>query len=269
MRDWIFVINGGAVSLFGCILAASFCGVLKDKRKRLTVYLGMAALLLGQGLAYILFGGEWVRRLYPLIAHLPLWMMLYFLSKDVFWSLFSVLFAYLCCQLRRWTALLITTVFAGDAFVQNLSELILTVPVLIVLLETVSPVMRGLSGVPLMEKCKLFVLPALYYAFDYATQIYAKSLIMEYPVVSEFMPFVCCLLYLTFLLYDSAGKRVKNEMRQVQHGLDIQLNQAVRQISAMRESQERARQYRHDLRHHLQYVSACIRNGQNDTAPTI
>lgn len=52
----------------------------------------------------------------------------------------------------------------------------------------------------------------------------------------------------------------------MQKSLDIQLNQAVREINALRESQTLASQYRHDMRHHLQYVSACIKNGQEEQA---
>lgn len=48
--------------------------------------------------------------------------------------------------------------------------------------------------------------------------------------------------------------------------MGIQLNQAVREINALRESQTLASQYRHDMRHHLQYVSSCIKNGQEEQA---
>ena len=36
----------------------------------------------------------------------------------------------------------------------------------------------------------------------------------------------------------------------------------MREIDALRESQRKASTYRHDLRHHLQYISACIENGR-------
>ena len=85
-------------------------------------------------------------------------------------------------------------------------------------------------------------------------------------MVVEFMPFVCCAAYLVFLLYNSVKERTQNQLKQAQKSLGIQLNQAVREIDALRESQMLASQYRHDMRHHLQYVSACIENGQEDQA---
>ena len=48
--------------------------------------------------------------------------------------------------------------------------------------------------------------------------------------------------------------------------MSMQLAQAVRQIDSMRESQDLASRYRHDLRHHLQYVLNCIENDQEDEA---
>ena len=40
----------------------------------------------------------------------------------------------------------------------------------------------------------------------------------------------------------------------------------MREIDALRESQRKASTYRHDLRHHLQYISACIENGRAEAA---
>ena len=40
----------------------------------------------------------------------------------------------------------------------------------------------------------------------------------------------------------------------------------MREIEGLRESQQKTRAYRHDLRHHLQYLDACLENGQIDQA---
>ena len=115
-------------------------------------------------------------------------------------------------------------------------------------------------------QCQLGAIPALYYGFDYLTSVYTNLLASGDPVVVEFMPFVCCAAYLVFLLYNSYNERTQHQLMQLQNILGIQLNQAVREIDALRESQTLASQYRHDIRHHLQYVSACIENGQENQA---
>ena len=60
---------------------------------------------------------------------------------------------------------------------------------------------------------------------------------------------------------DHAGAEAAQQLEQTQNSLNLQVAQAVREIDALRESQRKASTYRHDLRHHLQYISACIENG--------
>ena len=86
------------------------------------------------------------------------------------------------------------------------------------------------------------------------------------PVVVEFMPFVCCVAYIIFVVRLSAEQRARTHLEQLQSSLNLQVNQAVREIEGLRESQRKTRAYRHDLRHHLQYLDACLENGQIDQA---
>lgn len=149
---------------------------------------------------------------------------------------------------------------------QDFFELLLTLPLLLFLLHYAAPLVRQLSDYPAKTQCQFGSIPALYYGFDYLTTVYTDLLASGDPVVVEFMPFVCCAAYLVFLLYNSIKERTQNQLKQVQKSLGIQLNQAVREIDALRESQMLASQYRHDMRHHLQYVSACIEDGQEEQA---
>lgn len=121
-----------------------------------------------------------------------------------------------------------------------------------------------------LEYCEVIhrtlLTPLLYYVFDYTSTVYTNLLSNGEPVFVEFMPFVCCAAYLSFLLYNSTVEHSRNELRETQKTLSIQLKQAVREIDSLRESQTLASQYRHDMRHHLQYVSTCIKNGQEELA---
>ncbi|MBQ2881417.1 MAG: GHKL domain-containing protein [Clostridia bacterium] len=266
MNEWIFLLNGVAVTLFGSILSASFCNAFNSKRNRMVFLFGIIFTLLLQGWIISFWEIAFLRNIYPLMIHLPLVLMLYLLTGKFLWSLISVLSAYMCCQLRRWLALLVVTLASGGDVMQSSVELIITVPLLFFLLKTVSPEIRILADRNFKNQFQFGLIPALYYVFDYATVVYTDMLIKNYPVVAEFMPFVCCVAYLVFLMYHSAEEQKRNQLQQIQENLDIQLKQSVREIGALRESQALARQYRHDLRHHLQYVSACIENGQSEQA---
>ncbi|MGN0168338.1 MAG: sensor histidine kinase [Acetatifactor sp.] len=268
MSFLISLLNDISVSLFGSILSASFCNAADTRKNRRIFLCSMALIPLLQSWVYFLWDPEFLRKIYPLVVHLPLLLVLYFLTGKLLWPFFSILSAYLCCELRRWIALLAVAMLSGGEVMQDMFELVITLPLLLILLRFATPVVRQLSGYPAKTQCQFGVIPALYYAFDYFTRVYTNLLFSGNPVVVEFMPFVCCVAYLVFLLYNSAKERTHSQLQQIQKGLDLQLNQAVREINALRESQALTRRYRHDMRHHLQYLSACIENGQKEQAQT-
>lgn len=266
MDTLLTMLNNGAVSVFGSVLAASFCNIFHTTKKRRIFWCAMAVILLAQSGVYAVWDAELLRKLYPLVVHLPLVCLLYLLTKGLLWSVISVFTAYLCCQLRRWLALFVVALASGDSLMQEAVELLVTVPILLLLLRLVSPAVRHLAGYPAKRRLHFGIIPALYYIFDYATVVYTDVLTSGSPVVVEFMPLVCCVGYLVFVLYDSALEQKRSQLSQIQNCLDIQLKQSVREIGVLRESQELMRRYRHDLRHHLQYVSACIENGRTEQA---
>ena len=64
----------------------------------------------------------------------------------------SVLTAYLCCQLRRWLALIAVAIFSGGDTMQYAVEIIITVPMLILLLKA-APAIRSVSQ---YSRCLLY-----------------------------------------------------------------------------------------------------------------
>lgn len=266
MDVFISLSNDAAVSVFGALLSASFCDCLRSRRSRQIFWGGMALLLLVQGVAYLFCGAQFRLKVYPLIFHLPLAYLLHVLTRKWLWPVVSILSAYLFCQIRRWLALLAVAVLSGGENMQKLVELIVTVPLLLFLMRFICPAIRQMMDYPVKIQCYFSLIPALYYAFDYLTRIYTELLSSGEPVVLEFMPFICCLSYMLFLAYNSAEERERQWQKQIQSNLDLQLSQAIREIGVLRESQTMAIQYRHDLRHHLQYVSNCIANDQKERA---
>lgn len=262
----ISLLNGFAVAVFGMILSASFCDVAWNRKRRIAMIGSMAGLLAIQGIIIYFLETEMVRLLYPVITHLPLMLILVVLTKKKLWSVVSVFTAYLCCQVRRWVALLITAMLCGDSVVQCVSELLITIPLLLFLLKYISPAVRSISYSNTWMQSQFCLIPAVYYIFDYATHIYTDMMVEATPVVAEFMSFVCSTAYLVFILRTSEEKLIRSQLEQIQDSLNLQVSQAVREIGAMRMSQEKTREYRHDLRHHMQYLAACIENNRLEHA---
>lgn len=258
---YIRLINLASVGVFGMILSTSFCDNLRTRQKRLVIAVGMAAILVFQGIFYFWVDPDVVELIYPFITHVPLIVVLCVLNRKCLWPIISVLTAYLCCQLRRWLALLVVTIFSGGTVMQNAVELAITLPVLLLLLRFISPSVRAISHYSVSMQCQFGLVPALYYGFDYLTRIYTNMLLEGVAVAVEFMPFVCSAAYLVFVFHTAAAERVRSQLEQTQNSLNMQVTQAVREIEALRESQRKTSIYRHDLRHHIQYLSTCIENG--------
>lgn len=256
------LINLISVGIFGIILSAAFCDIHWTGKKKLTMLGGIAAILLLQGVVYFRINPDIVEKLYPLITHIPLIALLCILNRKCLWSTISVLTAYLCCQLRRWIALLIVAVFSGGSHMQDVAELVITFPILLFLVRFIAPAVRSVSHYQISLQSQFGLVPALYYGFDYLTRIYTNLLLEGGLVAVEFMPFVCSLAYLFFVVYISKEQQVRSRLEQTQAVLNLQMQQAVREIVTLRESQEKTTAYRHDMRHHMQYLSSSIENGQ-------
>ena len=259
--------NGVAVALFGIVLSASFCDICWTKRSRIVLAVGTAAILLLQWA--ITFGANWdaMQQLYPFTTHLPLAVILSVLSGEWLWPTISVLAAYLCCQLRRWAALLVVALMPTPAdWLQPAIEMLVTLPLLAALLRYVAPLARSFAHYPRSMQLQFGVVPLAGYLFDYVTRIYTSLLADGNQAAVEFMFFVSSLMYIVFIFRFSAEESARSQLEQTRNNLKLQVGQALREIEALRTSQEQTRAYRHDLRHHLQYISACIENGRGEQA---
>ncbi len=263
----VTLLNDAAVGVYGMILSAAFCGITWTRGKKWVYGLSMAAILLAQAAVYGMTTDlQLLKLLYPLVTHMPLVLVLAIIQRKLLWPTISVLTAYLCCQLRRWLALLLTALMSGGAEVQTAAELALTLPLLLGLLYFVAPAVRTIAGYKPAMQVRFGLIPAVGYLFDYLTRIYTDLLAQGTPAAVEFMPFVCCVAYLAFVLRSSAENETRLRLEQTQENLHLQVTQATREIASLRESERRASTYRHDLRHHMQYLAGCIENGRTEQA---
>lgn len=263
----VTLLNDAAVGVYGMILSAAFCGITWTRGKKWAYGLSMTAILLAQAAVYGMTTDlQLLKLLYPLVTHMPLVLVLAILERKLLWPTISVLTVYLCCQLRRWLALLLTALMSGGAEVQTAAELALTLPLLLGLLYFVAPAVRTIAGYKPAMQVRFGLIPAVGYLFDYLTRIYTDLLAQGTPAAVEFMPFVCCVAYLAFVLRSSAENETRLRLEQTQENLHLQVTQATREIASLRESERRASTYRHDLRHHMQYLAGCIENGRTEQA---
>lgn len=264
----ISIINFTSVGIFGLALSAGFCDIHWTRQKKLFMAGCICIIMLFQGVVLFSTDIDTIRCFYPLITHIPMSVALCILNMEFVWSLIAVLTAYLCCQIRKWLALLVVSIFSGGALMQNTIEFIVTLPLFLLLLRFVAPSVRSISHYTTTEKYLFGLVPLLYYGYDYLTIFFTNLISGGNPVVVEFMPFVCSVTYLIFVLRVSEDKRIHIQMEQTQGILNLQVTQAVREIAVLRESYQKSSTYRHDLRHHMLYLLSCIENGRVTQAQT-
>lgn len=258
----IQLINLAVVGIFGMVLSAAFCDIPWTGKKVWVMAGGIAGILMLQGIVCFACGADAVVKFYPLITHIPLTALLCILNRKYLWPVISVLTAYLCCQIRRWLALLAVAVFAGDSAMQNIAELAVTVPVLLLLMRYIAPAVRSVSYCPVFLQWQFGLVPALYYGVDYLMRINTDLLLENIAVFVEFMPFVCGAAYLLLAIHISQERLFRRKLERSQEILNLQLEQAVCEITALREGQDKVNIYRHDMRHHMQYLYSCMENGR-------
>ena len=262
----IELLNGIAVGIYGMVLSVAFCNIIWTKGKYWILTGSMAGLLVLQGAMVIGVGADMVWKLYPVITHIPMVLIVYHFCKKRLWSVIAVLTAYLCCQLRRWISLLVLNVDASEFLTLDLVEIIITIPLLMLLIHFVAPSIRNISQHPVMVQVQFGLVSVLSYGFDYVTRVYTNMLSDGNPVIAEFMFFMCSVVYLMSMLHTSQQGRIRTELEQMQDYLNQQISQAVREIELMREAEQKGKIYRHDLRHHMQYLSECIENNRLEQA---
>ena len=131
----LYICNTAAVGLFGIILSAAFCNIRWDRKNVLWMAAATVAIYILQAVVYFGIDTTQGQYLYPIHTHLTLAIVRCVLSRQRLWPVISVLTAYLCCQLRRWLALVIVAVFSGGDRMQYIAEMALTIPLLILLLR--------------------------------------------------------------------------------------------------------------------------------------
>lgn len=124
----LYICNTAAVGLFGIILSAAFCNIRWDRKNVLWMAAATVAIYILQAVVYFGIDTTQGQYLYPIHTHLTLAIVLCILSRQRLWPVISVLTAYLCCQLRRWLALVIVAVFSGGDRMQYIAEMALTIP---------------------------------------------------------------------------------------------------------------------------------------------
>ncbi len=249
------------VLLFGLAVTLLFSGVQVKRKGQLTVFIFFVLELLVQILCWQLFGLDQTMKLYPMITHVPVVLLLSTYFKRP-WSISfsSVLTAYLCCQIPRWFGSMVAAVFSN-----NLADHIGYFFAMCIVYYFLKRYIAS-SVTQLMERsirsCLLFgAVPLLYYLFDYATTIYTDLLYTGAREAVQFTPSVICTFYLIFVLLYYTESQKQTKAQRERDLFATQFQHAQRELETMRQLQNKTVIYRHDMRHHLSLIGGYAADG--------
>lgn len=265
---YIGLIRFGFSLLFGVALSVSFAGMKNTRKDNIVVGCSCAILLFVQSSCWWLFGIDLTSKLYPLIIHLPMILFIsIYLKRTWLISSVSVLSAYLCCQVPRWIGSI-----GGGIFNSKLIEHIFYIAAVFFayyLFKTyVADTLRQLMEKSTKSCVLLGAVPLFYYLFDYITTIYTDLLYQGVNGAVQFMPSVFSIGYFVFIILYYVEIQKQIQAHRERDMLAAQLHSAHSELVSLRQMQNIAANYRHDMRHHFAILKGMASEGSIEKIKT-
>lgn len=251
-----------AALVFGMVVSASFVGMASTRKNNLVLGCYVFIIFMIQVVCLFLLGMEITWKIYPLLSHLPIILFIvFYLKRSWLVSIVSMFAAFLCCQPPRWIGSVLGEAF--DSVTMNHFGYIVSVILMYFILNKyVAKSVQHLL-VRSVKSCLIFgAVPTFYYFVDYATTVYTNFLYSGTRVAVQFMPFIISAVYFVFVLFYYAEMQKQIRIERERDMLDMQFKQAQLELTSLRQMQQNAATYRHDMRHHFSLLHALAYNEQ-------
>ncbi|NMA67242.1 MAG: sensor histidine kinase [Clostridiaceae bacterium] len=247
--------------LFGTAIAVSFAGMERSRKNYLAVGCLTVILFIIQIASLRLWGMNMTIKLYPLLSHFPVAIFIVaYLKQSLLISITSMLTSFLCCQPPRWIGSVAGAAFAS-ATINHVGYIAAVFLMYYLLQKYVVRSVRHMMRHS-VKSCLLFgAMPAFYYLFDHITTVYTDLMYSGARTAVQFMPFATATFYFIFLLlyYDETQKQASIERERDM--LDTQFRLAQTEFASLKQIQQNAAAYRHDMRHHFSLLQRLASDG--------
>ncbi len=263
----LVALDSFSVLIYGVLLMVFFLDIKVNKKNMLLIlgYVLISGFI--QLELYYVYGPKFIEKLYPLLIHFPLIIFFcYIFKKRLILVLFVLFTSYILTAPRRWIGEMVASFYNNDLNVLIITKIIASVILLIVIYKYLRPYMNRISKYSGARITLLTVVPALSYFTTYATTVYTDALynsnMLVVGIFSVGFNFVFYLFIIAYFIEMDKGFAFQTE----QTILQMQIDTISIQIEDYKNSNKQGAIYRHDLRHHLQYLKACIVESQTDEA---
>ena len=255
----LIALNYLTVLIYGVLIMAFFLDININRKNILfmSVYIVFSGLL--QLVLYFAFGWEFVEKSYPFVIHLPLLIFFCVFYKKSFVSVLFVLFtAYVFTSPRKWVGDVAASFVNNDPTVSIIFQILFSVIFLVVIYKFLRPYMNRILEYSGAQISLLTVMPALFYLLTYVTTVFTEALFRSNILVVGLFGVGLNFCFYSFLIAYFNEMKKSFESHTEQAILQMQIDATAMQIEDYKSSQIQATIYRHDLRHHLHYLSTCI-----------
>ncbi|WP_372994760.1 sensor histidine kinase [Lutispora sp.] len=257
----IGLIRFGFSLIFGVMVSVLLAGIESTRKNMFIISFLCAFFLFIQFISWWTLGLDLTAKLYPLIIHLPMIVILSIYYKCPWHiSAISVLTAYLCCQVPRWIGFL-----AGAALGSKIADHAFYVGAVFLAYFILEKYVVGSIRQLMVKSPKSCLLlggvPLFYYIFDYVTTIYTDVLYNGAEWAVQFMPSTISVFYFVFVILYYIETQKQADFQRERDMLNTQFRQAQIELESLRKVHQNAAAYRHDMRHHLALLQGLASKG--------
>ena len=248
------MLSWAVVYLYGLILTASFLNIRYSKKGLFVAIIQFALCFAAQFALQLHFGYHAVEMTYPLICHLPIWLMSVLAFKRSPTSAAVALLAAYLLTIPRNLIGELAAVLWNAPYTRDAVKILITLPLLALIMQLLTPAMRRLLLLSRREQW-LFLTPAfMYYVMIYVTTVYTDiAYTGNLAVISLLVTLMCfCTFAYVFLDYRQLTRIA--QLHQKQQIADLQSSETALRMEEIRYSQMKTKTMRHDLRHYLQII---------------
>lgn len=248
--------------LFGVFVSAAIADIRHTQKNLVILSVFCTCNLLIQSILIRIDSPALVTSCYPLITHLPLFLLLLFVfHKRVLLSILAVTTAYLYCQISNWVSTVPEYLLAPSWAVDftYIMTLILLFPFVI---RFTVPSIAKLYAQENKELLMFGIVPVFYYIFDYIATVYTGLLYNGNIIIAEFIPFLLCIYHLFFCAIYYRQYEEKQEIATRNMLMELRQEQSKRKVKTLQQSEKAVTLLRHDMLHLLNNISIFIENGK-------
>ncbi|MCL1812513.1 MAG: ATP-binding protein [Treponema sp.] len=256
---------GFALTL-GTSVSILFAGIEFTRKNKRALGFFYVVFLIAQTVCLWFLGWDMLTKLYPLLVHLPL-ICIFSLYNKRPWSIsaVSVFSAFLCCQPPLWALTLCGVLFDNRIAESVVYGAAAFLTYYVLKKNTVKP-FRQLIQISVKSCLILSVIPFLYYLLDYGTTTYTGILFRGAEWAVYMMFSAVCIFYFVFIVIYHTETQKQARMERERDMLDMQFRLAQTEFDSLRQVQQNAAVYRHDMRHHFAHLQGLVSRGRMEEA---